>query len=124
MSDIKNKIKQIKFSRLSFEERLVYSLLEDAKLATSFSTDYLVDQTNNVLVEVHHTLTKRTSMLLRFNYDILWLPLIHNKIDLNKDSFLILYLSERFNIDFDDFNVSKLMTAGGVSVKYLPYDKY
>jgi len=121
MTDIRTKIKKIKFARLSTQEQIIYGMLEDAKLIYLDSTFFLVTVNNDVLVEfVGQVETKYISSLLRFNYDILWIPLLHNA-EINYNDFLYPYLSERFNVNLDKLDIMKI---GGVSVKYLPYDKY
>jgi len=121
MSDIIKKIKKIKFNRLSIEEKLVHNLLENTKIVNYESTIFLVNPENDVLVELLNDDDLFISTLLRFNYDIMWIPLIHNRIDLIPGCFIYTYLSERFNINL---NIIDVGTMGGVSVKFLPYDKY
>jgi len=113
-------IKKIKFSRLSISEKIIYGMLEDAKFIiekTLNDTKFLLSKNNDVLVEIDDL---NDHMLIRFNYDILWVPYLYNiKIDLNE--FIYPYLIDKMKLDL---NNKKIQPIGGVSVKYLPYDKY
>ena len=113
-------IKKIKFSRLSISEKIIYGMLEDAKFITEKTlndTKFLLSKNNDVLVEISDL---NDHMLIRFNYDILWVPYLYNiKIDLN--DCIYPYLVDRMNININNKLIEPI---AGVIVKYLPYDEY
>jgi hypothetical protein len=121
MSDIKYKIKSIKLSRLSKYEKLVYVLLENTKLIDNLfkdsDTKYLLSPNNDVLLEVNDSLNM---VLFRFNYDIIWIPILQGKV-INLEDFVYPYIINRMNLDVKN---KILESIGGVSIKFMPYDKY
>jgi len=120
MTNIKEHIKKIKKSRLSNSEKIIY-LLDDTKLIKKDHILYLVSPNNDVLIEFDYVSSSYSESLLRFNFDIIWNPLLYTTNKLSMPSTLYPYLSKRFNINLQKM---KLYCIGGVSVKYLPYDKY
>lgn len=111
---------------MSFEEKILFKL-DNTKVTTHpvdkmlglLETKYLVAPNNDVLVTVYKD---KSSILIRFNYDIIWIPLIHNK-DINLHNNVYPYLSEVTGIVFN-VHKSNIQRMGGVEVKNLPYDRY
>jgi hypothetical protein len=113
-------IKDIKFKRLSPYEKIIY-MIDNTKIVTNdpqgSEIKFFVSPENDVLVEVYDE-----NFLFRFNYDLIWIPYyedIWSKHKVNKIN-ILLYLAERINMEH---SINKYEIIGGVSVKYLPYDK-
>lgn len=109
-------LKKIKRSRCTNEEKILYLLSDNTKVVEYMNTKYLVSYTNDVLVEIQKCTLPQ---IIRFNYDIIWIPLLY-QVDINYCNNIYPYLEKIFCFEIN----SSVHNIGGVSVKYLPYDKY
>jgi len=99
-------------------------MIDNTKIVTNdpegSTVKYFVTPENNVLVEFDDK-----NFFIRFNYKLIWIPFYEDIWGKKKRIKLeiLLYISEKINVNMVKSSIFKYRIMGGVSVKYLPYNK-